>query len=121
MPARRSATVRPKDGPNHGLNDGLNHGLNDGLNHGLNVVLDVNGREHALVIEPRRTLVDVLRVDLGMTGTKKVCDMGDCGACTVQTRLTTARVYGVASSSKYQAIATDVSTTSAISGGGPLP
>ena len=34
-------------------------------------------------MEPRRTLLDALRNDLGLTGTKKVCDMGDCGACTV--------------------------------------
>ena len=49
----------------------------------LTVTLRVNGDEHALVLEPRRTLLDALRHDLALTGTKKVCDMGDCGACTV--------------------------------------
>jgi aerobic-type carbon monoxide dehydrogenase small subunit (CoxS/CutS family) len=45
--------------------------------------LRVNGRECAVEVEPRRTLLDALRVDLGLTGTKKACDMGNCGACTV--------------------------------------
>ncbi len=49
----------------------------------LTVALIVNGTEHPLLIEPRRTLLDALRDDLALTGTKKVCDMGDCGACTV--------------------------------------
>ena len=49
----------------------------------LTVTLHVNGDEHALVLEPRRTLLDALRHDLALTGAKKVCDMGDCGACTV--------------------------------------
>ncbi len=47
------------------------------------VTLTINGHNHPLLVEPRRTLLDVLRDDLGLTGTKKVCDMGNCGACTV--------------------------------------
>ena len=49
----------------------------------LPVTLHINDAEHALVLEPRRTLLDALRDDVQLTGTKKVCDMGDCGACTV--------------------------------------
>jgi aerobic-type carbon monoxide dehydrogenase small subunit (CoxS/CutS family) len=45
--------------------------------------LEVNGEPRVVHIEPRRTLLDALRNDLGLTGTKKVCDRGDCGACTV--------------------------------------
>ncbi len=47
------------------------------------VTLTVNGNEHHVAIESRRTLLDTIRHDLGLTGTKKVCDMGNCGACTV--------------------------------------
>jgi xanthine dehydrogenase YagT iron-sulfur-binding subunit len=47
------------------------------------VTLNVNGRRQTIDVEPRRTLVEALRVDLGLTGTKLVCDMGNCGACTV--------------------------------------
>ena len=45
--------------------------------------LRVNGREHALTVESRRTLADVLRHDLGYTGTHLGCEHGICGACTV--------------------------------------
>jgi xanthine dehydrogenase YagT iron-sulfur-binding subunit len=47
------------------------------------VSLRVNGRSHQLVIDPRRTLLDLLRDDLALTGAKKGCDHGQCGACTV--------------------------------------
>jgi aerobic-type carbon monoxide dehydrogenase small subunit (CoxS/CutS family) len=47
------------------------------------VTLRVNDADYAIAPEPRRTLLDALRVDLSLTGTKKVCDMGNCGACTV--------------------------------------
>jgi aerobic carbon-monoxide dehydrogenase small subunit len=58
-----------------------NWGLGRTMNRRITLV--VNGQRHELEIEPRRTLVDVLRTDLGLTGTKKVCELGDCGACTV--------------------------------------
>lgn len=48
------------------------------------VSLSINGSDIALLVEPRRTLLDVLRHDLALTGTKKVCDQGNCGACTVE-------------------------------------
>lgn len=47
------------------------------------VTLQVNETDYRVALEPRRTLLDALRHDLGLTGTKKVCTMGDCGACTV--------------------------------------
>src|SRR5947209_17844796 len=49
----------------------------------MQVTLSVNGSPHTLALEPRRTLLDALRHDLTLTGTKKVCGMGNCGACTV--------------------------------------
>lgn len=47
------------------------------------VTLRVNGQEHRLMLEPRVTLLDALRENLQMFGTKKGCDHGQCGACTV--------------------------------------
>ena len=47
------------------------------------ISLTVNGTLQEVAVEPRRTLLELLRDDLGLTGTKKGCGIGDCGACTV--------------------------------------
>src|SRR6202048_727087 len=49
----------------------------------INVSLKINGRDHDVTSPGCDTLLDILRDKLGMTGTKKGCDMGACGACTV--------------------------------------
>jgi xanthine dehydrogenase YagT iron-sulfur-binding subunit len=49
----------------------------------MQVSLTVNREARSVEAEPRRTLLELLRDDLGLTGTKKACDMGNCGACTV--------------------------------------
>src|ERR1700704_7145457 len=49
----------------------------------LSVGLTVNGRPRTIVFEPRTTLLDALRDMLALSGTKKACDRGECGACTV--------------------------------------
>jgi carbon-monoxide dehydrogenase small subunit len=47
------------------------------------ITLTINGREHVIGVEPRRTLVDAIREDCGQTGTHIGCEHGICGACTV--------------------------------------
>ena len=46
-------------------------------------IFRINGNDHPVTIDPRDTLLDLLRDRLGLTGTKKGCDHGQCGACTV--------------------------------------
>ncbi|MBU4034953.1 MAG: 2Fe-2S iron-sulfur cluster binding domain-containing protein, partial [Proteobacteria bacterium] len=47
------------------------------------VELKVNGESYETAIDPHRTLLEVLRENIGMTGSKEGCDLGACGACTV--------------------------------------
>src|ERR1700744_4043632 len=49
----------------------------------MEVSMTVNGSLRTLKVEPRTTLLDALRDELGLTGPKKSCDRGECGACTV--------------------------------------
>ena len=56
---------------------------NGGAGAGISVSLKVNGTSHALTLDPRTTILDLVREHLELTGTKKGCDQGQCGACTV--------------------------------------
>jgi aerobic-type carbon monoxide dehydrogenase small subunit (CoxS/CutS family) len=49
----------------------------------LDITLNINGRDHPVRVEPRRTLVDTIRDECGLTGTHIGCEHGVCGACTV--------------------------------------
>ena len=51
--------------------------------HHADITLRINGSEHALRLDTRSTLLDALREELSLTGSKKGCDHGQCGACTV--------------------------------------
>jgi carbon-monoxide dehydrogenase small subunit len=53
------------------------------MNHKVDITLTINGTDHAVRVEPRRTLADAIRDDCGQTGTHIGCEHGVCGACTV--------------------------------------
>jgi xanthine dehydrogenase YagT iron-sulfur-binding subunit len=57
--------------------------MREDTNAAHSVTITVNGRTHHLPLDTRTTLLDALRLHLGLTGTKKGCDHGQCGACTV--------------------------------------
>jgi xanthine dehydrogenase YagT iron-sulfur-binding subunit len=81
------------------------------------VTLKINGKTHNLNIEPRVTLLDALRNHLDMTGAKRVCDRGNCGACTVI--LNNRVVYGCTVLA-IDAQGKDIQTIEGLSTGGKL-
>jgi xanthine dehydrogenase YagT iron-sulfur-binding subunit len=74
--AHASSTAGPSDSTAAGA-DGPN------IEGTVPIILRINGRDHQLRVDPRTTLLDCLRETVALTGTKKGCDHGQCGACTV--------------------------------------
>jgi aerobic-type carbon monoxide dehydrogenase small subunit (CoxS/CutS family) len=81
------------------------------------VTLTVNGQHHQMKVEPRVTLLDALRTRLELTGTKRACDRGACGACTV---IIDARTHYSCSILAIEAQGRDIRTVEGLAQGGTL-
>jgi xanthine dehydrogenase YagT iron-sulfur-binding subunit len=66
-----------------GVNDSAPVGAGPSIQGAVPITLRINGKDHKLNIDPRTTLLDCVRETVELTGTKKGCDHGQCGACTV--------------------------------------
>src|SRR5712671_6778240 len=66
-----------------GVNDSVPVSAGPHIEGGVPITLRINGKDHKLNIDPRTTLLDCIRETVALTGTKKGCDHGQCGACTV--------------------------------------
>jgi xanthine dehydrogenase YagT iron-sulfur-binding subunit len=66
-----------------GENDSAAAGARPNIEGAIPITLRINGQDHQLRIDPRTTLLDCIRETVALTGTKKGCDHGQCGACTV--------------------------------------
>jgi xanthine dehydrogenase YagT iron-sulfur-binding subunit len=84
------------------------------------ITLNINGKPVKVSVEPRITLLDVLRMDLELTGAKRVCDRGTCGACSV---LVNGRVAYACSILAIDAVGKNITTVEgfAMQGGRPHP
>jgi len=84
------------------------------------ITLTINGKPHKVSVEPRETLLDVLRMKLDLTGAKRVCDRGTCGACSV---LVAGKVMYACSILAIDAAAQPITTIEgfALSAGKPHP
>ena len=76
VPAQANSTAGHSDSTAAGA-DGPN------IEGAVPIILRINGKDHQLRVDPRTTLLDCLRETVALTGTKKGCDHGQCGACTV--------------------------------------
>ena len=75
VPALASSTA--------GENDSAAAGARPNIEGAVPITLRINGKDHQLRVDPRTTLLDCIRETVALTGTKKGCDHGQCGACTV--------------------------------------
>jgi len=81
------------------------------------IELKVNGATHEIAVRPNRTLLDALRIELGLTGTKQGCGIGDCGTCTV---LVDGRPMNACLMLAIQAVGHEITTIEGVADGNRL-